>query len=237
MDNSSVIEVVDRDGWRKEFPLQKRIVYIGSDAHNDIVLEASRGSGVIARHLQLIGMSSGGYRLVNLGSDKIEIDEGNPLPPHATTEVLDGLRLQVGQFRLVFQLSGVAPQASHSTSQAIGLSLSLPHRQLTPDAPLEGAIIVKNRGNQAGVQFRLSLEGLSTGSYEMGPAPLLFPNAEKAVSLKIYHPNGPSLPAGKHPITVRASAPEAYPNESAEARETIEVLPLYEHSLRLVPYG
>ena len=123
MGNSNLIEVVDRDGWRKEFPLHKRIVYIGSDAHNDIVLEASRGSGVIARHLQLIGMNTGGYRLVNLGSSEIEIEESSPLPSHAMTEVLDGLRLQVGQFRLVFRLSGSGGgsgdvlQSQHTHSQ------------------------------------------------------------------------------------------------------------------------
>ena len=50
------VEVVDRDGWRKAFPLEKHIVHIGSDPRNDVVLDSRRGAGVAARHLQLIAL-------------------------------------------------------------------------------------------------------------------------------------------------------------------------------------
>ena len=29
------LEIIDRDGWRKVFPLEKPLFFIGSDARND----------------------------------------------------------------------------------------------------------------------------------------------------------------------------------------------------------
>ncbi len=244
MEINNVIEVIDRDGWQKVFPLHKRIVYIGSDAHNDVVLEASRGAGITPRHLQLIEMENG-YRLVNLSNTAIELGEGQALESHGLTEIADGLRLKLGEFSLIFRFSEGTPTplpSHHPTAaytasvQNIGITLSLPSKQLAPGGNLEGAIIVKNRGSQAGVQFHLELEGLAAGCYELGPAPLLFPNAEKTIPLRIRHPQGTALTAGAHRFTVRATAPEAYPNDKAEATEVIQVVPYYRHSLYMVGY-
>ena len=37
------IEVIDKDGWRKEYPLDKSIVHIGSAPGSDLVLEGTNG--------------------------------------------------------------------------------------------------------------------------------------------------------------------------------------------------
>ncbi len=234
------LEIIDRDGWRKEFPLPGRIAHVGSATGNTIVLEASRGEGVAPRHLQFIFLEEGGCRLVNLGDTEVELErdaESAALPPHLTHKIVDGQRLRVGDFTLVVHLGaeeeGAVPRPGPVTSRSIGLRIALPETRLNPTRPIEGAVIVRNAGEQPGVQFHLTLEGLPADCYELGPAPLLFPNAEKSVVLRLMHPRGPSLPAGEHRFTVFASAPTAYPDERAQVTQRIEVAPLYAHTLEL----
>ncbi len=237
MSEERYLEIIDREGWRKQFPLQGRIAHVGSSAGNTIMLEASRGGGVSPRHLQFIFPEDGGCRLVNLGETDVRVDddEGSaPLPPHLTRHVGDGQRLKIGDFTLVVHLGaieGPVDAPTPVTSRSIDLRMALPETRLTPARPIEGAVIVRNAGDQPGVQFRLTLEGLPPACYELGPAPLLFPNAEKSVSLRLMHPQGPTLLAGEHRFTVRAAAPTAYPDEQAQVTQRIEVAPFYAHTL------
>jgi hypothetical protein len=127
---------------------------------------------------------------------------------------------------------GAVRPTDMQTSDAIGLGLSLP-AALDPDWPLEGVVTVSNLGKEPGVQFRLELEGLEPEFYELGSGPVLFPNVEKDVLLRIHHSRDPRLLAGRHKIQVRATAPEAYPGESVIVSQEIEVLPHYSHSTHL----
>ena len=234
MNSGSMIEVTDRDGWTKGFPLEKDIVHIGSDQRNDIVLERARGNGVAPRHLQLILLASQGYRLVNLADTDVLLGELGEvrLAPRSFAVVADGQRVRVGDFTLVLQ--GLAPRQEASASDAIGLRLALPQTHLAPDQPLEGMVIVRNQGDKTGAQFKLEVEGLDPKWYEVGPGPILFPNAEKAVPLRLHHPKGPRPPAGEHQFSIRAAAPAAYPGQSAVVSQVIEIAPYFQHSMRLV---
>ena len=239
MSEERYLEVIDSEGWRKEFPLRGRIAHVGSAAGNTVVLTSSRGSGVSPRHLQFIFPEDGGCRLVNLGDAEVHLDGaegGATLAPHLTRRLVDGQRLQVGNFTLVLHLGAIGAAVTAPTpitSQSIDLRMALPEARLTPARPMEGAIIVRNAGAQPGVQFHLTLEGLPAACYELGPAPLLFPNAEKSISLRLIHPRGPDLPAGDRRFTVRATAPTAYPDERAEVTQQIEIAPFYTHTLSL----
>ena len=93
---------------------------------------------------------------------------------------------------------------------------------------------MRNQGNMPGAQMRLELEGLPSEYFEMGPGPLLFPNAEKDVLLRLEHPRKPDPPAGEYRITIRATAPNAYPEQSAQVSKTIQILPYYRHELQFV---
>jgi hypothetical protein len=261
MDAQNQVEITDKDGWRKAFPLQKPLIHIGSDSRNDIVLEASRGAGVAARHLQLIAVpGSRGYRAINLGDRDVSLgDSGSRfLLPRSAVDISDGEQLRLGEFSLVFRIGEVGPERSvgvtgheavsrsvvgeaavagprrEKSSASIGLRLSLPQVALEPGSPLEGMIAVRNLGNEPGVQFRLEVEGLEPDCYEVGPGPILFPNVEKGVPLRLYHPRRSSLLAGRYQIQIRATAPEAYPEESVVISQEIQVLPFYSHVLRLV---
>lgn len=264
MDRGNKVEITDRDGWRKELPLQKNLIHIGSEPRNDIVLELWRGSGVAPRHLQLISIQGDGqrYRAINLGDTDILLGESGDtvLSPRTSVDIADGAHLKLGDFTLVFHLSGLGrkgvgqPIVAHeehaaaetvvrgafpsmpeeAISDVIGLKLILPQAPLDPECPLEGSVVVHNLGNKPGVQFKLEVEGLEPDCYEMGPGPILFPNVEKAVFLRLYHPRGPHPASGDHPIRIRATAPEAYPGESATVSREIQILPFYNHTLRLM---
>jgi hypothetical protein len=230
------IVVTNQDGWRKEFLLEKNLIYIGSALDNDIVLAMEQGRGVGPRHLQLIAMP-GGYRAVNLGDTSILIGD-QEIEPRFAVDVGDGTELRIGEFGITFHFEEVVGTSSTSSSNAIGLGLALPRTVvLSPDQPVEGAVLVRNLGTESGVQFQLELEGLDEASYEMGPGPILFPNAEKEVFLRLYHPRKPHPPAGAHHIRLRAAAPDAYPGQSAVESRDVEILPYRHHTLRLLDEG
>lgn len=248
-------EIEDRDGWRKTFVIQKAITHIGSEPRNDLVLETWRGSGVAPRHAQLIGAGAG-YRLVNIGSAEVLVAPGPdspaaPVTPLSAVELQDGAQIQLGDFRLRFlkpaeapinvavangvpvpvASAGVAGPVSAPGANDIGLRLRLDGSALSPDFPLQGAVVVRNQGNRAGAQFRLQVTGLDPDMFEIGAGPILFPNAEKEVLFRITHTRKPRPPAGELMVVIRATAPDAYPGQSATVTQKIQVLPYYSHSL------
>lgn len=235
----ATIEVIDRNGWHRDYTVEKAIIHIGSDAQNDIALEAARGAGVAARHLQLIAADTG-YRLVNLDSNPVSIDVGGndiALEPRSSADVGTGTEIEVGEFTLVLHGGDVSrlPAQSGTTSETIGLRVNLPRTTLVPEQPIEGSIAVSNLGDETGVQFELEVEGLPDEVYQLGPAPILFPGASKEIFFRLRHPRGPALRAGDHRISVHAAAPDAYPGERATVKQTIHVSPHFSHTLELTP--
>ena len=282
------VEVTDKDGWRKEYVLQKTINHIGADARNDIALENWRGTGVAARHLQLI-VSGNGCRLVNIGSSDVSIASGvydaapgaipaqvRPLAMMSATEISNGTWVKLGEFTLRLRMADPAtaavvpnaanPQPNVATvgvtspvttptqtgamgiytptvqtvepaaggGNPISLRMLLPQTTLGLDAPLEGSLIVRNAGSRPGAQFRLEIQGLPAECIEVGPGPILFPNAEKEVIFRLRHPRAPTLRAGDLQLLIRATSPDAYPGQVALVTQTIQVSPFYQHSLKLV---
>jgi hypothetical protein len=251
MDSGNRIEICDKDGWHKEFDLEKRLTYIGSDPRNDIVLNPMRGAGVAPRHLQLITAtgSTGITSAINLSPGVIPIGDGGnrTLEPNSVIDISDGDQFHVGDFVLVFHLTeeGVQPpvavgvtempsQEGVPGSSPIGVRIHLPLLSLSPDIPLDGVIYVCNQGTATGVQFYLQLEGLPQDCYEIAPAPILFPGAEKGVPFRLHHPKKPDYPAGFHKIVIRAQATDAYPGISSTVSREVRVLPYYYHTLRIL---
>jgi len=244
----NAVEVVDREGWRRVYPLQKAIVHIGAAPGNDIVLDAARGAGVGPRHIQLIARAGGGqgYRLVNMGDSDILVGGDRRITPRSFIDLADGEQVRLGEFTLVFTGAGVsggaviaptaggAPGSVAGASGGIGLSLSMPRVQLAPHESLDGSILVRNLGNKAGAQFKLQVEGLEPDWFEIGPGPILFPGASKEVALRLFHPGRPSPAAGDYRFVVQATAPQAYPGESATAVQVIQILPFYSHKVQIV---
>jgi hypothetical protein len=120
-------------------------------------------------------------------------------------------------------------------AHGLGLELRLPDSTLTPEQPLEGVLVVQNLGDRAGVQFRIAVEGFPAECIEVGPAPILFPNAQKEVFFRLRHPRGPALLAGRQRFRVVVTAPEAYPGEIAAATKSVQVQAFYHHQVTVKP--
>jgi hypothetical protein len=244
MAQESRIEIVNKFGWRKEFVVDKPIIQIGRDARNDLVLDDGYENGIAARHAQLLPSTVNlqGLRLVNLGDKDILIypqggksgatmsptqAPGVIIAPRSSGEIASGDLVKLGDFSLIFQ-------GGASYSEVVKLSLDMPSKALTLDRPLTGTLTIQHVGNKAAVQFKVELEGLDPDSYEFGPGPVLFPNAEKQVNFRLIHPKRPYPPAGAHQITFHVTAPDAYASERATISTEIEIAPIYRHKMRVV---
>jgi hypothetical protein len=252
MTQPTVVEVVDRNGWRRQVPLTKAIVYIGSAPGNDVVLENAHGGGISPRHLQLIPGPGGGFRLVNLGGGPVTLGE-KTVAPHAVADVLNGDQIRLGEFTLTLRgsalpLTADQPAATVSAapapagvqaapSQSIQLRLNLTDTLLLPARPVAGSVTVRNTGGQPSVQFRFDIDGLPPDCFEIDPGPILFPNAEKEVAFHLHHPRSPRYPVGDHRVGIRATAPAGYPGEQAVVSFSVQIAPYYNHVLRLIVPG
>ena len=236
--------VTDRDGWRKEYPLAKNIIHVGSASNNEIVLDIGHGAGVAPRHMQVIATPQGA-RVVNIGTSAISIGATarNTAQPLAVVDIPSGEIVRIGDYTLTIRIDGgnghgAAGSAGGGGSlaaggQVIGLRASFPKTQLWPDKPLEGSVLVSNLGDKSGAQFKLEIEGLDPDCCEIGPGPVLFPGAEKPVTVRLLHSKRPKPPAGEYQIQIRAIAPTAYPDASATITQVIYIMPYYRYRLHL----
>jgi hypothetical protein len=231
------IEVINKLGWRKEFVLEKSIIQIGRDERNDIVLDDGLSNDVSARHAQLLPSSASrnGMRLINLSSSTITVykgetsneSNGTTLEPRSSTEIVSGDRAKLGSFTLVFN-------SGDSRSEVVRLAVDIPDANLNLNSPLRGTLKIHHVGDKAAVQFKIEIRGLESQFVEIGPGPVLFPNAEKQVEFRLMHPHRPKPPAGAHSITFVVTAPDAYPGEEATISHTIQVAPYFQHRMRVV---
>lgn len=254
MSQRGSVEVIDKGGWRKVFPLNKNIVHIGTDLRNDIAIEAARGNGLAPRHLQMVPSptSNLGYRLINMGPIEILLGQNGErsLPPRSALDIADGDIVRLGDFTFLFRSTNPdaadgSPAVTVGAATAgagvavarkgnpIGLNVLLSQTQLVPDQTIEGAISIKNLGDKTGVQFKIEIDGFEPESYDVGPAPILFPDVEKKVPFRLRHPQRATPLAGDRRLTIRVTAPAAYPGEVATASQVIRVTPYIKHSLSL----
>ena len=117
MAQRGTVEVIDKGGWSRSFPLNKNILHIGSDARNDIVIETWHGAGLAARHLQLVpSPTSGlGYRLVNMGTTEVLLGPNGErsLLPRAAIDLADGDIVRLGELMFVFRSEGAGGARGH----------------------------------------------------------------------------------------------------------------------------
>jgi hypothetical protein len=246
MNEYGKLEIIDRQGWRNEFVLEKTVIHIGSNPRNDIVLEPARGGNVAPLHAQLIvstpqpqapsGQAGSGYQLVNLGDADILLGSAadQTLPPRSVLNLVDGTVFKLGEYTLIFHSNGDTYQDFIGGGQNIGLKLSLPQARLEPNRSLDGVITVGNLGDQGGVQIELDLEGLESDCYDLEPGPILSSGSERDVPFRLHHRGHKPL-AGDCQVIIRATARRAYPGDEAIVSQVVQVMPCYRHRVRLVP--
>lgn len=239
MNYNGSVQVKDKHGWSKTFPLTKALTMIGSAGFSDIVLPEDHGSGVANAHLQLISTKSGkrGFRMVNLVNEPLMITlsgaRGNVIvPAKGSRDLEDGESLQLGDFQLTFYLQSANGILIDKRSENIGVTFEMPSLELKEERKLTGLITVKNFGQERRCQFEVDLEGLPSDCYQIDPAPLLYPGGEEKLQIRFFH-LGVKPPAGECPIQLHVTAVEAYPTEEVVLPFLLSVEPINRFSVEV----
>jgi hypothetical protein len=224
------LEVINREGWSKEYLLQRSLVYVGSQPGSDIYLPQPE---VAPRHIQLVPspVNRAGYRLINFSSAPLNLRESGgasrAVPPRATAELSDGDTVTLAGYELVFRSGQVQSAAIQARVELAGTRLEL-------DRPLEGSLYVRNTGDKAGVQFEVQVQGFDTHFVQIDPGPVLFPGVEKRVAFQLTHPRQSTPLAGDYTLTLVVTAPGIYPGESAIVSANFAVAPFFAHTVRFI---
>ncbi len=237
MTNYGTIQVVDRKGWSKSFPLEKALTMIGSAPFNDIVLSEANGSGVAAVHLQLISIQTAkrGFRLINLVNEPLLLTLSNArgsleLQAKGSRELEDGDVVQLGDFKITFYLQTESGLSIEKSSENIGVKLEMHGVTLRQGSKLTGLMTLKNFGTDKRSQFEIDLEGLPADCYQVDPAPLLYPGGEEKLQIRFFH-LGKRPNAGETPIQIHVTAVDAYPKEKVILPVVLDIEPVYQYSI------
>lgn len=222
--------MVNREGWRKEFPLRRALAYVGSQPGSDIYLPQPE---VAPRHIQFVPspVNRAGYRLINFSNAPLTVrlraGDARTVPPRGAAEVTDGDAVELAGYSLVFR-------SGEMQSAAIQARIDLAGTRLELDRPLEGGIYIRNAGDKAGVQFEIQAQGFDPRFVQLEPGPVLFPGVEKRILFRITHPRQATPPAGDHTLTLVVTAAQVYPGESAVVTVTFTVAPFFAHTVRFI---
>ncbi len=224
------LEIVNREGWSKDFLLQRSLAYVGSQIGSDVYLPQP---DVAPRHIQFVPspIDRTGYRLMNFSAMPLALRLANgqarTVAPRASVDVADGDAVELAGYAIVYR-------SGDMQSAAIEARVDLDQNRLEVDRPLEGGLYIRNVGNKAGVQFDVQVQGFDPRFLQIEPGPVLFPGAEKRVGFHLVHPRQALPPAGNHTITFVVTAPGVYTGESAIVRATVAVAPYFAHAVRFI---
>ena len=239
MSNYGTINVRDKKGWSKSFPLEKALTLIGSAPVNDIVLSNEYGGGVASVHLQLISAHTGinRFRLVSLVNEPILIKLSNArgidqIRSKGSYFLEDGDSISVGDFQITFYLQSDNGIKIEKKSQNIGLKLEMPSNNLRSNSKLTGLLTLTNYGPDKRCQFEVDIAGLPADCYQIDPAPLLYPGGEEKLEIRFFHQQIRPQ-SGECAIQIHAYATNAYPTEEVIIPIVLDIEPVYKFSVDL----
>lgn len=237
MVNYGSIQVIDRKGWSKSFPLQKALTMVGSATFNDVVISDEHGDGIAPVHFQLIRnqTSKQGFRIINLINEPLLIHLNNAegslqLPAKGSREINDGDMVHLGGCILTFYLQVDKGKSIEKRSENIGVKLEMPGVVLKKESKLTGLLTLKNFGSEKRSQFEIDVEGLPKDCYQVDPAPLLYPGGEEKLQIRFFHLGNHPV-AGECPIQIHATAVNAYPQEKVIIPVVLDIEPVFQYSV------
>jgi hypothetical protein len=228
--------LTDERGWQKPFPLNEGVYWVGSADRVHIQLPVMKD--ISPYHLQVVNAhNSPSVRLINLSRGSIVVQKGAEstlFAPGGIIDVFGPEIFRLGPYTLHFQLqkqNESQPASAEGKQKVIGMRLVLPDIVLRPNIPLVGVLSLQNLGNQA-CQFKVEIDGISEQCYEITPPPLIFAGGEENTEIRFFH-KMIAPPAGQQKVTIRVSAPDAYPGEAATVQQMLKVMPYYAQSLSI----
>jgi hypothetical protein len=223
------LKIIEANGWVKVVQINRAITRVGSSTSSDIQLPSPQISPVQLQILYSADLPSS-CRIINLGADLLLVSNEveSTVSTFQSIDIFDGDEIELGDFRLAFQL----PLASSAVqkSRLIEAALSFPEAVLRPASTLAGSLRVKNIGDRQGVQFQVSLTGLPDDCYQIDPLPTMYPGAEEEVQVRLFH-HTVTPPAGLHELFLTISAPVDYGSEELVIRQGLFVTPVLKHEV------
>lgn len=225
------IRVINENDWEKAYEFDKTIIRIGSQPSCDIQL---KGNGIQPLQLQLVCTTgkNAGY-VMRIFADNVTISRGEQVfhgKKMTPYEVLDGDKVSFGTYRLAISLGG--EQTRVRKSAHIEAELFLSKRELLPEFPINGILVLRNTGTEKPCQFSMHISGIPNECIQSSPLPYLHPGGSSSVGFVISHLRTKPEP-GFHTVSIMLSAADDYMGESLEFNQDIYVAPVFKNEFIL----
>ena len=225
------IRIINDKDWEKSYELDKSIIRVGSQITCDIMIS---DPDVPALMMQITRSGTIDIRnTMRFFTENLTLTRGDQsFPPDMNMpyEVLDGDKITFSRYRMIIELESDKSRVRQSEHMRAEMFLS--DRDLAPDSPISGGLLLKNLGTQRPCQFRLNIKGIPEDCLYSSPLPYLHPGASSSVGFTISHLKTRPAP-GFHTVSITLSAPEDYYGEKLEFNQDIYVYPVFDNVMIL----
>ena len=225
------IRIINEKDWEKSYELDKSIIRVGSQITCDIMISDPE---VPALMMQITRSGTIDIRnTMRFFTENVTLTRGEQtFPPDLNMpyEVLDGDKITFSRYRMIIELESDKSRVRQSEHMRAEMFLS--DRDLAPDSPISGGLLLKNLGTQRPCQFRLNIKGIPEDCLYSSPLPYLHPGASSSVGFTISHLKTRPAP-GFHTVSITLSAPDDYYGEMLEFNQDIYVYPVFDNVMIL----
>ena len=225
------IRIINEKDWEKSYELDKSIIRVGSQITCDIMIS---DPDVPPLMMQITRSGTIDIRnTMRFFTENITLTRGDQtFPPDMNMpyEVLDGDKINFSRYRMIIELESDKSRVRQTEHMRAEMFLS--DRDLAPDSPISGGLLLKNLGTQRPCQFRLNIKGIPAECLYSSPLPYLHPGASSSVGFTISHLKTRPAP-GFHTVSITLSAPDDYYGEMLEFNQDIYVYPVFDNVMIL----
>ncbi len=225
------IRIINEKDWERSFELDKSIIRVGSQVTCDVYV-SDQDVPALLMQITRSGTIDTRYTM-RFFADNITLTRGDQsFPPDKNLpyEVLDGDKVSFSRYRMIIELESDRSRVRQSEHMRAEMFLS--SRDLSPDSPISGGMLLKNLGTQRPCQFRLNIRGIPQDCLYSSPMPYLHPGASSSVGFTISHLKTKPGP-GFHTVSITLSAPDDYYGEMLEFNQDIYVYPVFDNLMIL----
>ncbi|MBQ6504939.1 MAG: hypothetical protein IJI57_13610 [Flexilinea sp.] len=225
------IRIINEKDWERSFELDKSIIRVGSQVTSDVYVNDPEVPALLMQ-ITRTGNIDTRYTM-RFFADNLTLTRGEQsFPPDINMpyEVLDGDKVGFNRYRMIIELESDRSRVRQSEHMRAEMFLS--SRDLSPDKPISGGMLLKNLGTQRPCQFRLNIRGIPQDCLYSSPMPYLHPGASSSVGFTISHLKTKPGP-GFHTVSITLSAPDDYYGEMLEFNQDIYVYPVFDNLMIL----
>ncbi len=225
------IRIINDKDWERSYELDKSIIRVGSQVTCDVLIN---DTDVPALMMQITRTGTidirNSMRFFAANIILTRGDQSFPAEMNLPYEVLDGDKISFSRYRMIIELDSDKSRVRQSEHMRAEMFLS--DRDLSPERPISGGLLLKNLGTQRPCQFRMNIKGIPSECLYSSPLPYLHPGASSSVGFTISHLKTKPAP-GFHTVSITLSAPDDYYGEMLEFNQDIYVRPVFDNVMIL----